>query len=79
MLIYDHFSIIQSLQRSPIPQTSNWSGTFFGHTVQESGSNCQSAVVVDVKGEHKRACIVKKKSFTTLHIFETVPICDNFQ
>ena len=28
-LIYNQFGIIQVLQRSPIPQTSNWSGTFF--------------------------------------------------
>ena len=29
MLIKDQFSIIQNLQMSPIPQTSNWSWTFF--------------------------------------------------
>ena len=28
-LIYNQFGIIQFIQRSPIPQTSNWSGTFF--------------------------------------------------
>ena len=28
-IIYNQFGIIQVLQRSPIPQTSNWSGTFF--------------------------------------------------
>ena len=28
-LIYNQFGIIQVLQRSPILQTSNWSGTFF--------------------------------------------------
>ena len=28
-LIYNHFGIIQVLQTPPIPQTSNWSGTFF--------------------------------------------------
>ena len=26
---WNQFGIIQDLQRSPIPQTSNWSGTFF--------------------------------------------------
>ena len=26
---YNQFGIIQILQKSPIPQTSNWSGTFF--------------------------------------------------
>ena len=28
-LIYNQFGIIQVLQRSPIPQTNNWPGTFF--------------------------------------------------
>ena len=28
-LTYNQFGIIQVLQSSPIPQTSNWSGTFF--------------------------------------------------
>ena len=28
MLMWDQFGIIQSFQRSPIPQTSKWSGTF---------------------------------------------------
>ena len=27
--IYNQFGIIQVLWRSPIPETSNWSGTFF--------------------------------------------------
>ena len=27
--MYNQFEIIQVLQRSPIPQTSNWSGPFF--------------------------------------------------
>ena len=29
LIIQDQFFIIQNLQRSPNPQTSNWSGTFF--------------------------------------------------
>ena len=29
LIIQDQFYTIQNLQRSPIPQTSNWSGTFF--------------------------------------------------
>ena len=29
----DSFGIIQNIQRSPSAQTSNWSGTFFGHPV----------------------------------------------
>ena len=29
ILIYNQFGIIQVLQRSPIPPTSNWLGTFF--------------------------------------------------
>ena len=28
-LIYNQFGIIQVLERSPIPQTGNWPGTFF--------------------------------------------------
>ena len=28
-LLYNQFGIIQVLRRVPIPQTSNWSGTFF--------------------------------------------------
>ena len=38
MLIWDQFGIIQSFQRSPIPQTSNWPTTFF-YTIQQSGSS----------------------------------------
>ena len=29
LIIQDLFYTVQNLQRSPIPQTSNWSGTFF--------------------------------------------------
>ena len=29
LTIQDQFYTLQNLQRSPIPQTSNWSGTFF--------------------------------------------------
>ena len=29
LIIQDQFYTIGNLQRSPIPQTSNWSGTFF--------------------------------------------------
>ena len=29
LIIQNQFVTIQNLQRSPIPQTSNWSGTFF--------------------------------------------------
>ena len=29
LIIQDQVYTIQNLQRSPIPQTSNWSGTFF--------------------------------------------------
>ena len=29
LIIQDQFYTIQNLQRSPIPQTSSWSGTFF--------------------------------------------------
>ena len=29
LIIQDQFDTIQNLQRSPIPQTSNWQGTFF--------------------------------------------------
>ena len=29
LIIQNQFHTIQNLQRSPIPQTSNWSGTFF--------------------------------------------------
>ena len=36
-LIYNQFGIIQVFQRSPIPQTSNWSGTFFCCFSQQTG------------------------------------------
>ena len=35
----DHPGSIQNLQRSPIPQTSNWSGTFFCCFLQQTGSS----------------------------------------
>ena len=37
LIIQYQFYTIQNLQRSPIPQTSNWSGTFFCCFLQETG------------------------------------------
>ena len=37
-LIYNQFGIIQVLHRPPIPQTSNWSRTFFCCFLQQTGS-----------------------------------------
>ena len=39
--IYTQFGIIQVLQRSLIPETSNWSGTFFCCFLQQTGSREQ--------------------------------------
>ena len=39
LIIQDQFHTIQNLQRSPIPQTSNWSGTFFCCFLQQTGSS----------------------------------------
>ena len=36
LIIQDQFYTIQNLQRSPIPQTSNWSGTFFAVSYSKS-------------------------------------------
>ena len=36
LIIHDQFYTIQNLQRSPIPQTSNWSGTFFAVSYSKS-------------------------------------------
>ena len=38
-LILNQFWILQVLQRSPTPQTSNWSGTIFGRFLQQTGSS----------------------------------------
>ena len=35
----DSYTIIRVLQRSPIPQTSNWSGTFVCCFLQQTGSS----------------------------------------
>ena len=43
LIIQDQFYTIQNLQRSPIPQTSHWSGTFF------AVSYSKSALVVMLK------------------------------
>jgi hypothetical protein len=47
LTIQDQFHTIQNLERSPIPQTSNWSslnwsGTFFAVFLQQTGSNRNS-------------------------------------
>ena len=42
MIIQDQFYTIQNLQRSPIPQTSNRSGTFFCCFLQQTGSSLVS-------------------------------------
>ena len=39
LIIQDQFYTVQNLQRSPIPQTSNWPGTFFCCFLQQTGSN----------------------------------------
>ena len=39
LIIKDQFYTIQNLQRSPIPQTSNWSGTFCCCFLQQTGSS----------------------------------------
>ena len=39
LIIQYQFYTIQNLQRSPIPQTSNWSGTFFCCLLQQTGSS----------------------------------------
>ena len=39
LIIQDQFYTIQNLQRPPIPQTSNWSGTFICCFLQQTGSS----------------------------------------
>ena len=39
LIIQDQFYTIQNLQRSPIPQTSNWSETFFCSFLKQTGSS----------------------------------------
>ena len=39
LIIQDQFYTIQNCPRSPIPQTSNWSGTFFCCFLQQTGSD----------------------------------------
>ena len=39
------FGIINVLQRSPIPQTSNWSGTLFCRFLQQTGSKAVTLVI----------------------------------
>ena len=43
LIIQDQFYTIQNLQRSPIQQTSNWSGTFFCCFLQQTGSKISTA------------------------------------
>ena len=38
LIIQGQSYTIQNLQRSPIPQNSNWSGTFFCYFLQQTGS-----------------------------------------
>ena len=42
-LIQNQFVLLQVLQRSPSPQTSNWSGTIFCCFLQQTGSNISFA------------------------------------
>ena len=41
LIIQDQFYTIQNLQRSPIPQTSNWSGTFFCFFLRQTSSRVE--------------------------------------
>ena len=68
-LIYNQIEIFQVLQRSPIPQTSNWSGTFFAVSYSKPALGCNivpfsfsfdyhSASMVTAISDHKRAFTV---------------------
>ena len=43
LIIQDQFYTIQNLQRSPISQTSNWSGTFFAYSKPALGWHLMQA------------------------------------
>ena len=49
LTIQDQFYTIQNLQRSPIPQTSNWSRTFFCRFLQQTGSRLYSIYIYNYK------------------------------
>ena len=44
-IIYNQLGIIQVLQRSPILEISNWSGTFFCYFLQQTGSSVRWWIV----------------------------------
>ena len=46
LIIQDQFYIIQNLQRSPILQTSNWSGTFVCCFLQQTGSSLRFKISI---------------------------------
>ena len=69
LIIQDPFYTIQNLQRSPSPQTSNWSGTFFAVFLQQTSSSCDSNLIMTVGRKaviffsFLRACAEKKGTF----------------
>ena len=71
-LIYDQFGIIQVPQRSPILQTSIWSGTFFAVSYSKQALIRESTFCQKVKN-HLHKAISK-----SLHVFQTrhVRTCD---
>ena len=59
-LIYNQFGIIH-LRRSPILQTSNWSGTFFCCFLQQTGSSLKSIEFEhDVQKSMRYGCLAKE-------------------
>ena len=63
LIIQDQFYTIQNLQRSPIPQKSNWSGTFFCSFFQQTGSTYLHAAPCTYKIYLITNFLSKMKSF----------------
>ena len=67
-LIYNQFGINQVLQRSPIPQISIWSGTFFAVSYSKPALAVIMKLVQQVKINY---CEIRRKSFCKITVMST--------
>ena len=72
-LIYNQFGIIKVLQRSPIPQISNWSGTFFAVSYSKPALVIIARFLFVEKGIYAMNVLQVLDWFDIIHNIQTSP------
>ena len=77
MLIYDQFGIIQILHISPIPQTSNWSSTFFAVSYSKPALD-KISTVFDHRLDKKSLCLGRIENHRVFRTYRVSTSESNF-